>query len=225
MRAWFRVYLWCVSLSIGLYGISSDTLTPTTPSHTLKNIDTKQDIRDDQMQPQEGISVKLDTYSQEGYSVLELNNKSFKENEIETALWRAGIGYRASYRFRPIKDVLINFHFGTSIEITQNRIGGKTKTYNDEMFNEEHAYDWGFRVMQSGSVSNIGITISIAGRHNIQISIRQLFLDNAALLKRYAPGSSLVNDVPWVSAQNKLTSATNALFNNTQILASYSLYF
>ncbi len=225
MRAWFRVYLWCVSLSIGLYGVSSDTLTPTTPSHTLKNIDTKQDIRDDQMQPQEGISVKLDTYSQEGYSVLELNNKSFKENEIETALWRAGIGYRASYRFRPIKDVLINFHFGTSIEITQNRIGGKTKTYNDEMFNEEHAYDWGFRVMQSGSVSNIGITISIAGRHNIQISIRQLFLDNATLLKRYAPGSSLVNDVPWVSAQNKLTSATNALFNNTQILASYSLYF
>lgn len=225
MRAWFRVYLWCISLSIGLYGVSSDTLTPLTPSHTLKNIDIKQDIQEDQMQPQEGIDVKLDTYSQDGYSALELNNKSFKENEIEAALWRAGVGYRAYYRFRPAKDLLINFHFGTSIEITQNRLGGKTKTYNDEMFNEEHAYDWGFRVMQSGSVSNIGVTISIAGKHNIQITIRQLFLDNVALLKRYASGSSLVDGIPWVSAQNQLTSATNALFNNTQILASYSLYF
>ena len=211
MRAWFRVYLWCISLSIGLYGVSSDTLTPLTPSHTLKNIDIKQDIQEDQMQPQEGIDVKLDTYSQDGYSALELNNKSFKENEIEAALWRAGVGYRAYYRFRPAKDLLINFHFGTSIEITQNRLGGKTKTYNDEMFNEEHAYDWGFRVMQSGSVSNIGVTISIAGKHN--------------MLKRYASGSSLVDGIPWVSAQNQLTSATNALFNNTQILASYSLYF
>ena len=225
MRAWFRVYLWCISLSIGLYGVSSDTLTPLTPSHTLKTLDTHQYIQEDHIQPQEGVYVKLDTYSQDGYSALELNSKSFKENEIEAALWRAGIGYRAYYRFRPAKDVLINFHFGTSIEITQNRLGGKTKTYNDEMFNEEHAYDWGFRVMQSGSVSNIGVTISIAGKHNIQITIRQLFLDNAALLKRYASGSSLVDGIPWVSAQNQLTSATNALFNNTQILASYSLYF
>lgn len=228
MRAWFYVVL--CSLGSMLYGESKDTLIPLNPTNNTHKIPIEKSIQENLQEnqsiaPQKDISVQLDTYSLDGYSVLELNNKSFRENEVEAALWRAGVGYKVHYKFSPTRNTLINFHFGTSIEITQNRLGGKTKTYDDGLFNEDHTYDWGSRILQSGSVSNFGITVSIAGKHHIQITIRQLFLDNAALLKQYASSSYLANGVPWVSAQNQLTSVTNRIFNNTQILASYSLYF
>lgn len=224
MRALGFMWLCVCSLISALYGTPNDTLLPVNPSSTLQNLPTEIQ-HDKDLDTQKDSGVQLDTYSLDGYSVLELNNQRFKENEIEPSLWRAGVGYKVYYKFHPAKNTFINFHFGTSIEITQNRLGGKVKAYDDGMFNEDYAYDWGSRILQSGSVSNFGVIISIAGKHHITLTIRQVFLDNAMLLRQYATNLPIISQIPLVGQQNQLTSATNRIFNNTQILASYSLYF
>lgn len=172
--------------------------------------------------PKSPFGIEGSGYSASGYSELELNNKTFQENEIDASLWRAGAEYRVYYEFRPFKHTSIHLFFGTSLEITQWRTGGKTKAYNDGIYNEDHSYDWGGRFYYGNRVNKLGITININHFHKFHIVLRQAFLDDFNLA---AVGLPFANTL-WTSSQNaQLSSGGVRTLQNTQILITYNLFF
>ncbi|RAX54574.1 hypothetical protein CCY97_05510 [Helicobacter sp. 10-6591] len=158
-----------------------------------------------------------------GYSELELNQNSFQENEIEAALWRAGVGYNVYYEFRPFTHTTINLFFGTSIEITQYRTGGKKKPYNDGIYHAENAYDWGDWLFYGNRVNNIGVAITLYKQHKIYLILRQAFLDNFDF--SYLGLSLGSNFLTNSRIMQEGIGAGIAAFNNTQILLNYTLDF
>ena len=165
--------------------------------------------------PKENFGVQGSGFSTSGYSELELNNKTFQENEIDASLWRAGAEYRVYYEFHPFKHTSINLFFGTSI-------GGKTKAYNDGIYNEDHSYNWGGRFYYGNRVNKLGVTISINHFHKLHIILRQAFLDDFNLA---AVGLPFANTL-WANSQNAQLSSSGArALQNTQILITYILAF
>lgn len=200
-------------------------------STTSENIELKlqepKDLQDEniaQESPKKSFGIKVDGGTSAGYSELELNQKTFQENEIESGLWRAGLGYDVFYEFYPINRIVINLFFGSSVEITQYRVGGKVKNYNDGIRNEDHAYDWGERFYAGSRINHIGVVIRIYENHKLSIVLRRAFLADFRLGNYDLPFSNS----PWVSSQNVQISGSDMsirAINNTQILVSYSLYF
>ncbi|WP_066387127.1 hypothetical protein [Helicobacter himalayensis] len=200
-------------------------------STTSENIELKlqepKDLQDEniaQESPKKSFGIKVNGGTSAGYSELELNQKTFQENEIESGLWRAGLGYDAFYEFYPINRIVINLFFGSSVEITQYRVGGKVKNYNDGIRNEDHAYDWGERFYAGSRINHIGVVIRIYENHKLSIVLRRAFLADFRLGNYDLPFSNS----PWVSSQNVQISGSDMsirAINNTQILVSYSLYF
>lgn len=210
MGLWgMRLAFGCVFVCIALVQAANITITPPASTSELEI-------------PKDSFGVQGGGFSASGYSELELNNKTFEENEIDTALWRAGAEYRVYYEFHPFKHTSINLFFGTSLEITQYRAGGKTKAYNDGIYNEDHSYNWGGRFYYGNRVNKLGVTISINHFHKLHIVLRQAFLDDFNLA---AVGLPFANTL-WANSQNaQLSSGGARVLQNTQILITYNLFF
>lgn len=207
-------YMRLILVYILLYAsfLQATNLTMTPPSSVIKNLEIHKDK----------FGIQGDGFSSSGYSELELNNQTFQENEVDTSLWRAVAEYRVFYEFHPFTHTSINLFFGSSLEITQYRAGGKTKTYNDGIYHEDHSYDWGGKFYYGGRVNKLGITININGLHKFHIVIRQAFIDDFNL---GAVGLPFANTL-WADAQNaQLSLGGSRTLQNTQILLTYDFVF
>ncbi|WP_395149048.1 hypothetical protein [uncultured Helicobacter sp.] len=205
-----RLILACVFLFIIFLQASDITITH--PPSAVQNLEIHEDK----------FGIQGGGFSSSGYSELELNNKTFQQNEIDTSLWRAVAEYRVFYEFHPFTHTSVNLFFGTSLEITQYRTGGKTKTYNDGIYREDNSYDWGGKFYYGGRVNKLGITININGLHKFHIVIRQAFIDDFNL---GAVGLPFANTL-WVDAQNaQLSLGGSRTLQNTQILLTYDFVF
>ncbi|WP_394997784.1 hypothetical protein [uncultured Helicobacter sp.] len=204
-----RLTLCCLLLSLSI-ACAADIVSAPPPSVSSLKL------------PKDSFGVQGGGFASSGYSELELNNKTFKQNEIDTTLWRAGAEYRVYYEFHPFKHTSINLFFGTSLEITQYRTGSRTKAYNDGIYNEDHSYDWGGRFYYGNRVHKLGVAISINHFHKLHIILRQAFLDDFNLAVVGLPFANTL----WANSQNaQLSSGGARALQNTQILITYILYF